>query len=546
MYRLSRLISTEVLTALLLPTCLLFADAQLPLVSLVCISLLLLRRLEEVQKSASQCKLIADLRSSKAQLQQLARNDRLAGLLNRHALLSDLQVRLGSEQTHERNLTILFLDFDRFKIVNDSLGHEVGDQLLMGIGQRLRDFICMRSGARVEFSEDLAARFGGDEFVVVIKEHVEEEVRKVVEQLTAILEEPYFLGGETKIYSKASIGVATNQGHYTDANALVRDADLAMYEAKRAGRGCYMVFDTPMRDQVQRRQRLEAGLAQAIERSELQLLYQPIICLQTGRLTSVEGLMRWHHAQEGWISPTEFIPIAEETGLIQEICDWAVFEGCCQLLKWDLQLTPALTYSLSLNLSPRQFGDAALAYRIQQTIENAGVEPSSIVFELTESVLMSEPRMALKILQTIKSYGSRIALDDFGTGHSSLASLHNFPVDILKFDRSFTKDVHSDRNLASMVHSIAILAKNLGITTVAEGIETAEQFLAVRELGCDLAQGYLIAKPLSAPDIIQFVNSHQAKVPCCTGAQIFSQRWENSINLMSSGGSFATLNFQGA
>ena len=527
MFRKLQSINTEVLVSAFLLACWLFASAHLPQIALACIALLISRRLEEMRRHASQRVLILELESAQDQLICVSQLDRLTGLLNRHALISNLQGMLSSE----RHLTLLFLDFDRFKVVNDSLGHEIGDQLLANIGQRLQTFV-NRSGMGVHKDpKNLAARLGGDEFVVVLAEHAEQNVQRVVGSLAAVLEEPYHLG-ETQVSSTASIGIVVNHGKYTDANEMIRDADVAMYEAKGVGRGGYLVFDTPMRERVQRRQQLEVNLARAIERQELRLVYQPIVCVQTGHLKSVEALMRWRHPQDGHISPAEFIPIAEESGLIHKLFDWAIFESCRQLLTWANSIEVAPTCSFSLNLSPRQFNDATLAHRVQQTIEDAGIDPTLIVFELTESVLMSEPKEALRILETIKRYGSRIALDDFGTGHSSLASLHRFPVDFLKFDRSFIKDIDKNRNLASMVNSISVLARNLGIVTVAEGIETPEQFVAIAELGCDLAQGYLIAKPGSAEDIIDFARSRESKVPTSTGANVFKGRWENSIALM--------------
>ncbi len=528
MFRKLNLITTEFIIAAFLLSCWLFATEQLPPIALACIALLFFGRLEQIRRQASQNAIICELESSQDQLVCVAQLDRLTGLHNRHTLISELQCMLNSDQASDRNLALLFLDFDRFKIVNDSLGHEIGDQLLISIGQRLQKFVNSESCGT---QKNLAARLGGDEFVLVLREHVEQNVLRVVERLASVLQETYQLG-DTQLCSTASIGVVVNHGKYTDANAMIRDADVAMYEAKGVGRGGYLVFDTPMRERVQRRQQLEVNLAKAIERQELNLVYQPIVCVQTGQLKSVEALMRWRHPREGFISPEEFIPIAEDSGLIHQLFDWALFESCRQLLNWANSTEVAPTCSFSLNLSPRQFNDATLAHRVQQTIEDAGVDPTLIVFELTESALMSEPAAALRILETIKSYGSRVALDDFGIGHSSLASLHRFPVDFLKFDRSFIKGIDKDRNLASMVHSISVLARNLGIVTVAEGIETPEQFVAIGELGCDLAQGYLIAKPLSAEDFVDFARSRESKVPTSTGADIFKGRWENSISLM--------------
>ena len=531
MFRKLQLITLEVIIAAFLLSCWLFANAQLPLIALSCIALLISRRLGDMRQHASQRLLIRELESAQHQLVCVSRLDRLTGLLNRHALISNLQSMLKPDRARDRNLTLLFLDFDRFKIVNDSLGHEIGDQLLVNIGQRLQTFVNSSGvGVQKDF-KNLAARLGGDEFVLVLEQHSEEDVLRDVESLAAVLAEPYYLG-ETQVSSTASIGIVVNHGKYTDANEMIRDADVAMYEAKGVGRGSYLVFDTPMRERVQRRQQLEVNLARAIERQELRLVYQPIVCVHTGHLKSMEALMRWRHPQDGHISPAEFIPIAEESGLIHKLFDWAIFESCRQLLTWANSIEVAPTCSFSLNLSPRQFNDATLAHRVQQTIEDAGIDPTLIVFELTESVLMSDPKEALRILETIKRYGSRIALDDFGIGHSSLASLHRFPVDFLKFDRSFIKDIDKDRNLASMVHSISVLARNLGIVTVAEGIETPEQFVAVRELGCDLAQGYLIAKPLSAEDFVDFAMNRESKLPTATAANVFKGRWENSIELM--------------
>ena len=439
-------------------------------------------------------------------LRQAAYVDRLTGLPNRTLLLDRMQQAIYSAQRcADRDFAVMFLDFDRFKIINDSLGHEVGDALLKEIANRLRSQLRSIDTISCVPPGNTSARLGGDEFVVLLEEaRRPEDVLVVADRLLEALAQSYQLG-EHEVYSTASIGIVSSSHDYACAADMLRDADTAMYEAKRTGKARYVVFDASMRQRVQRRLQLENDLRKAIDGDQLYLAYQPIVSLQTGELASVEALLRWNHPSEGLISPVEFIPIAEDTGLILPIGEWVMRNGCQQLASWQRTLGAAAPLTISINLSRRQFVLPSLTQMIQQIIEEAGIAPSSVQLEITESTCMDDVTSATHTMQAIKSLGVRLAIDDFGTGFSSLAALHEFPVDILKIDRCFVNRVDDEKGTAALIHAVAILACNLGISTVAEGIEKSSQAIALQELGCTYGQGYLFGKPMPAAAIERLV-----------------------------------------
>ena len=434
-----------------------------------------------------------------------ARTDKLTGLPNRALLCDRLQQAIQRSKRHtDYHYAVLFLDFDRFKTINDSFGHDVGDLLLQEIAQRLQATVRSGDSLSREAREHTTARLGGDEFVVLLDNLASpQDATVVAERLLEDFAEPYQLGPH-KVYSTASIGIVTGARPSDSAEDVLRDADTAMYEAKLAGRGRYMVFDASMRQRVQNRLNLENDLRQALESNELFLMYQPIVCLQTGRIESFEALVRWQHSGRGLISPGEFIPIAEDTGLILPIGEWVLREACGQFVQWQESMGDAAPHSMSVNLSRKQLHVPNLIETIQQILTQTKMAPDRLHLEVTESAVMTDGAAAVRVLQAIKALGVKLDMDDFGTGYSSLACLHQFPIDVLKIDRSFVINIDRGRDFAALVHAVAQLARNLNISVIAEGIETVEQLLTLQSLDCEFGQGYLFSKPLLAEQVPQF------------------------------------------
>jgi diguanylate cyclase (GGDEF)-like protein/PAS domain S-box-containing protein len=445
---------------------------------------------------------VTRLKSVETELLHAARIDKLTGLPNRALLLDRLQQALDRAAcAKDRHVAIMFLDFDRFKIINDSLGHPIGDELLKEISDRIRQHVRTSVSVSRVSEGDTAARLGGDEFVVLLDNlRRPEDVLGVAARLLEAFARPYQIGSH-EIFSTASIGIVMNNCDYTRAEDMLRDADTAMYEAKRTGKARYVVFDASMREHIQRRLRLENDLRKAIAAEQMFLVYQPIVSLETGSVSGVEALLRWRHPVEGAIGPVEFIPIAEDAGLILPIGEWVLREGCQQLARWQRSLGAAAPETMSINLSRKQFVSPTLTATIRGIIEDAGIAPGSVQLEITESACMQDLPSAIIAMEAIKAIGAKLAIDDFGTGYSSLASLQQFPIDVLKIDRSFINEVDTDQDTSALVHALTALARNLGIVTVAEGIEQPGQLAALREMGCEYAQGYYFAKPMAPEDV---------------------------------------------
>ncbi|MDY7088160.1 MAG: EAL domain-containing protein [Actinomycetota bacterium] len=390
---------------------------------------------------------------------------------------------------------VLFVDLDRFKFVNDSLGHAAGDALLTGVANRIQS--CLREG-------DTAARLGGDEFAVLLPGvHSADEVTPIAERILAALREPFdLLGAET--YISSSIGVAFSApGEHAGAVLMVH-ADLAMYQAKKQGKDRYEVFEPAMQQAFQAHIALEADLRRAVVRHEFELRYQPIVHLRTNEITGVEALIRWMHPERGIVPPMDFIPLAEETGMIVPIGEWVLREATARVAEWNARRAgPPL--SVSVNLSAVQLEQAALLQVVESALSDAGLAPAQLVLELTESLLVDHRPSTLRRLEGLKTLGVRLAIDDFGTGYSSLAYLRRFPVDIIKIDKSFVDDVVDEPTAAALTNGIIQLGRALQLSTVAEGIEHAGQLTSLAGGDCDMGQGYYFAEPLTGTALGEFL-----------------------------------------
>jgi diguanylate cyclase (GGDEF)-like protein len=419
-------------------------------------------------------------------------NDSLTGLPNRALLLDRLEVALGRADRERKPVSVLFLDLDGFKVVNDSLGHVAGDRLLIDVAARLR--ACLRRG-------DTAARIGGDEFAILLGDLGNpERAEDVAERVIAALREPFTVLGR-EVFVSASIGIAYGQD---DAHDLLRNADVAMYRAKRSDEaGAYATFEPGMHTAVVERLEIEADLRRAIERDELVLHYQPIIEIATGRISGVEALLRWAHPRRGLVMPFEFIPLAEETRLILELGRWVLREACRQAALWHADPRADRPW-VSVNLSGLQLLDSSLNADVAAALADSGLDPASLALEVTETVLVQDVSAAFEQLQKLRSLGVSIAIDDFGTGYSSLRYIRRFPADMLKIAKPFIDGLHDETDTA-LVRTIVALANSLGLRTVAEGIEDHRQWARLRELGCQLGQGYLFARPLAAHDLTELL-----------------------------------------
>ncbi|MFE4106324.1 EAL domain-containing protein [Almyronema epifaneia] len=424
------------------------------------------------------------------QLRHEALHDHLTGLLNRQSFLErvDHVIKL-SKRRKSYLFAVLFIDLDRFKVVNDSLGHFVGDQLLIAIANRLTT--CLRAG-------DTVARLGGDEFTVLLEDLTTiQEATDVAERILQSMTTPVLISGR-EIFVSASVGIAASTSNYDKPDQLLRDADTAMYQAKAQGRACYEQFNQNMHEQMVGLLQLDNDLRRAIERQEFQLYYQPIVALQEGTIVGFEALIRWLHPQQGLVAPQTFIHLAEETGLILPIGEWMLFEACRQLCQWQQGLPQAKDLTMSVNLSGKQFSNPHLAKQIERALHQASLTPERLKLEITESVIMENTQLSKDTLSVLRDLGLQICIDDFGTGYSSLSYLHRFPINALKVDRSFigVMDANDENSGLAITQTITTLAHRLGVDVVAEGIETAKQFDLVKTFRCKYGQGYFFSKPL--------------------------------------------------
>jgi diguanylate cyclase (GGDEF)-like protein len=421
-----------------------------------------------------------------------AYHDSLTGLASRALFMDQLDQGLARADRQHSRLAVLFVDLDRFKIVNDSLGHSAGDMLLIGVADRLRS--CLRL-------TDAAARFGGDEFAVVLHDlGNNDQAVTIARRINEVLEVPFVIDGR-EVFVNASIGIAFSSDAGRSGEDLMRSADLAMYQAKKNGKGQYATFRPSMRATLMRTLDLEADLRRAVERDEFVLHYQPIVELAGGRVNGVEALVRWRHPQRGLIAPQQFVPLAEETGLIVPLGLRVLHEACRQASAWNAARRDQPPLTVSVNLSARQLQQPDLPGLVAQTLLETSLEPASLVLEITETLLLHDTESTMERLHQLKSLGLRLAIDDFGTGYASLAYLRRFPIDIIKIDKSFVDEIAAGPDASVLARAIVQLGQTLRLGTVAEGIEAADQLTELRGAGCQLGQGYYFAKPLERDEM---------------------------------------------
>ena len=436
------------------------------------------------------------------QLTRQAFRDPLTNLPNRALFMDRLTHGLTRAQRRHEHLAVLFLDLDRFKVVNDTLGHSVGDQLLVEVSRRLTS--ALRPG-------DTVARLGGDEFGILLEDVADAETAETVAlRVEESLGKPYPFEGR-EVFVTASIGIALSSAKLGLPEEILRDADLAMYHAKAKGKARHEVFDGSMSAPALDRMDLEMDLRSAISRHEFRLHYQPILRLDTGKITEVEALIRWQHEKRGLLQPDEFIGLTEETGLIVPIGQWVLSEACKQARLWQVEYPTTPPLVMSVNLSAKQFQNPKLVEEITQALDESGLAASCLKLEITESTVMQDAPVTLTKLNELKELGVRLAIDDFGTGYSSLGYLKRFPVDTLKIDRSFVKGLSPDGGDNAIVRAVVTVAKSLNMDVTAEGVETEGQLAELKALGCDRGQGFLFARPVTAERVAPLLASDQPK-----------------------------------
>lgn len=454
-------------------------------------------------------------KSMEAALIEAAHLDGLTGLPNRAAFMECLEKALERVRHGEQaQFAVLFLDFDRFKLINDTLGHEAGDELLRQIARRLQLAVGVIKVGVAGMEDVLISRFGGDEFLILINEPSgPRHPTRFAERVLASLAPTYHVSG-SEVHSMASIGIVTcdTLSCRCSAEEIVRNADVAMYEAKRAGRGCSVVFDAGMHARLARHVAIETSLRKAIGNGELYLEFQPIVDLYSGRRFAVEALVRWRHPTMGQISPSEFIPIAEESGLIVAVGKWVLEEACRAMVRWRTLDPRRAPERVSVNLSRAEIAlGNQLFERVRDTLAAVGLPPQCVAFEVTEREVMRNPQAALELLLQLRNFGVRLAMDDFGTGTSSLALLRAYPFDTIKIDRSFLQDVDTSREVLAVIQATVSLIENLEMASLAEGVEEAGQVDILKSLGCRYAQGIFFSRPVRAERLLDVMESSRGK-----------------------------------
>jgi diguanylate cyclase (GGDEF)-like protein len=438
-------------------------------------------------------------RQAEERVHHLAHYDELTGLPNRSMFNQRLSHALIQARRNDKPLAILFIDLDRFKNINDTLGHEAGDLVLKEVAQRLLG--CLREG-------DTVGRLGGDEFVVLIEELPEPmHVAAVAQKILAAVVKPFVVGAQ-EFNITASIGISTYPDDGEDMQGLLKNADISMYRAKEQGKNNYQFYSALMNIHTVERMALESGLRRALERNEFLLHYQPKVDIGSGRITGMEALLRWQRPGQELIPPAKFIALAEETGLIVPIGEWVLRTACARNQSWQEQGLPPLR--MAVNLSARQFAHANLLQDVARVLHDTGLDPAALELEITESMVMHDPERAVTLLTMLKAMGIHLSIDDFGTGYSSLSYLKRFPIDSVKIDRSFIHDVPGDADDAAITRAIIAMAHSLRLKVIAEGVETEEQLSFLREHGCDEMQGYYFSEPLAEDQFLRLLQSSVA------------------------------------
>jgi diguanylate cyclase (GGDEF)-like protein len=456
------------------------------------------RHVEELNRHiAEQERIGRQLQESKDHFRHAAFHDALTNLPNRALLTENLAFVIErAKNSEDYQFAVLFLDLDRFKNVNDSLGHTIGDQLLIAMARRLES--CIRE-------VDMVARLGGDEFAILLDGITNAtEATNMARRIQAKLSAPFNLSGH-EVFTTTSIGIALSSTGYDHPENMLRDADTAMYRAKAQGKACYEVFDKGMHTHAVYLLQMENDLRRALDREEFCVYYQPIVVLATGQLAGFEALIRWNHPERGFINPSDFIPLAEETGLIVPIGQWILKRSCQQLAKWQWQSSANRNLFMSVNLSSKQVAQPDLVTTISDVLSETNVEAKHLKLEITESAVMDNADRAVRLLKELKALGVQLSIDDFGTGYSSLGYLHRFPVNTLKIDRSFVGRIGEAAENIEIVRTIISLADNMGMEVVAEGIETLSQLTQLRKLNCMYGQGYLFSRPVDADSVTAWI-----------------------------------------
>lgn len=448
---------------------------------------------------------ISEQKRTEEKLAHDAVHDDLTGLPNRKKLMERIDILLtDSDANLAEQFGVLFVDIDRFKLINDSMGHMAGDELLLQITNKLRKLIRPK---------DMVARIGGDEFVVLLENvNDKDEVVQVAQRLLNELLSPINIDGE-QIYASVSIGIAISSPDYVASDNVIRDADLAMYRAKLNGKSRFEIFDPNMHSGAVSQLHIERDLRRGCEEEEFVLHYQPIVLLDSESIIGFEALVRWNHPTRGFVRPDEFIPVAEETGVIVQMGQWILFEACRQMKAWQNEFPASEKLMVSVNLSTRQLEKVDLADDIAGVLKETGLDPKCLRLEITESVIMSNADQAVITVNQLRNMGVRVSIDDFGTGYSSLSYLHRFPVDTLKVDRSFINRIGNDGGNAEIVQTIITLAYSLNMDVVAEGVETSEQLEFLREANCSYGQGYYYSKPLDRIEAGKLVEELESETP---------------------------------
>jgi diguanylate cyclase (GGDEF)-like protein len=448
---------------------------------------------------AEQERISVQLQESKDHFRHAAFHDALTNLPNRALLAENLKFVIERARQHDDyQFAVLFLDLDRFKNVNDSLGHSIGDQLLITMARRLEG--CIRE-------VDMVARLGGDEFAILLDGIPNQaEATNMARRIQEKLQSPFSISGH-EVFTTASIGIALSSTGYDHPENILRDADTAMYRAKAQGKACYEVFDKGMHTHAVFLLQMENDLRRAIEREELRVYYQPIVALDNGQLAGFEALIRWQHPERGFINPADFIPLAEDTGLIVPLGLWILERACQQLGQWQWQSAANRSLFMSVNLSGKQVAQPDLVESIRDILEETRVDAKHLKLEITESAVMENAEMAALLLKRLKGLGVQLSIDDFGTGYSSLSYLHRFPVNTLKIDRSFVGRIGEAAENIEIVRTVISLAENMGMEVVAEGIETMSQLTQLRKLKCQYGQGYLFSRPVDADSVSTWISN---------------------------------------